>query len=189
MLLKIFSPNILTSLRIILLIPCLYLLFNNQFIYSFIIALFAVSTDFLDGYLARKYNLITRFGSILDPIADKVLIISLLTCFYLLNLIPIWFILLSNMRDILQLLSIPILLLYKKINFKVKPKIIPKWATAIKFIIVLICFSLCIFKSYQISDLYFLPILVVSALLEIYILVTFIPRFILIYRKKHDTFE
>ncbi len=189
MILKIFSPNNLTLLRIILMLPAVYFLFNNYVISSFIFAVLAVLTDFFDGIIARKYNIISNFGSILDPIADKVLIITLLTSFYFLNYIPFWFILISNTRDIFQLLSIPILILYKKINFKVKPKTLPKWATALKFIIILICYIFSIFHYYRLNNIYFLALLFISTLLEFYILITFVPRFIQIYQRKHDTFE
>lgn len=70
-------PNILTVLRIILIpIICITFLFQREL--SAILFVFACITDFLDGYLARKYNAESIFGTMLDPIADKVLVTSLL---------------------------------------------------------------------------------------------------------------
>jgi CDP-diacylglycerol--glycerol-3-phosphate 3-phosphatidyltransferase len=75
-------PNLLTILRI-LIIPVIVLSFYFDDVVfahkiSSILFLFASITDFLDGYIARKYNLESVFGKILDPIADKVLVGSIL---------------------------------------------------------------------------------------------------------------
>ena len=71
-------PNILTILRIIL-IPVIILLivldtYNANFL-ALIIFIIASLSDYLDGYLARKYKFTSNFGTMLDPIADKLLII------------------------------------------------------------------------------------------------------------------
>jgi cardiolipin synthase (CMP-forming) len=86
-------PNILTIFRLIL-IPIFVSIFfshsSNSLLYSIIIFLLAGFTDFLDGYLARKYKLITKAGIVLDPLADKLMLITVLTCLVLNMYIPIW---------------------------------------------------------------------------------------------------
>ena len=89
-------PNKLTFLRLILAVPFIYFLqFSDEcgFTYraiAFVIFVIASLTDFFDGYLARKHNLITDFGKIMDPLADKVLVISALVIFVDLGYIPSW---------------------------------------------------------------------------------------------------
>lgn len=72
------TPNKLTVLRI-LLVPVFFAVAyfergKDVYVYATTIFLIASFTDFLDGYLARKYNLVTDFGKFMDPLADKVLV-------------------------------------------------------------------------------------------------------------------
>lgn len=89
-------PNQLTTVRFILAIPFIYFLQTSDvhgFWYRIIaLAIFSVAslTDFFDGYIARKYNLITDFGKIMDPLADKILVISALVLFVDLKYMPAW---------------------------------------------------------------------------------------------------
>lgn len=87
-------PNIITAVRILLL-PFVYWFYLTNFIaYSQIIAiaifLVAAFTDFLDGYLARKYNLVSNLGKLLDPIADKMLFYSGLFLIIVTGILPLW---------------------------------------------------------------------------------------------------
>ena len=73
-------PNKLTIIRILLIPIMIAVFYITQIPYRFTISavIFAVAafTDFLDGYIARKYNLVTDLGKFLDPIADKILVLS-----------------------------------------------------------------------------------------------------------------
>lgn len=159
---------------------------------SFFLISILFLTDFFDGYLARKFQMTSYLGSILDPIADKIVVISFFTYLFLINKVFIFYYILILVRDISQLLSIPVLLLWKKIQFKVKPKMIPKWGTALNFILLgLLALSLVIPDFERIES--YLNILygvyILSSCIELYVLVTYIPRFIQIYNGNHDTFE
>lgn len=82
-------PNKLTIIRIILVpffIATLLIGFPHHFIVALILFSAASITDCLDGKIARKNNLVTDFGKFLDPLADKVLVISTLVCFVALGL-------------------------------------------------------------------------------------------------------
>ncbi|MGF6905960.1 CDP-diacylglycerol--glycerol-3-phosphate 3-phosphatidyltransferase [Fusobacterium sp. PH5-44] len=89
-------PNKLTFIRLILTVPFIYFLEasnSNGIIYrliAFAIFVIASLTDFFDGYIARKYNLVSNFGKVMDPLADKILVISALVVFVKLDYIPSW---------------------------------------------------------------------------------------------------
>ena len=71
-------PNLLTILRL-LLIPVFYSLYQKDMYGSaLLVFLIASFSDFLDGYLARKWNQITNFGKLADPVADKVMVLTAL---------------------------------------------------------------------------------------------------------------
>lgn len=100
-------PNKLTFIRLVLAVPFIYFLQESNaegFVYRMIaFALFVVAslTDFFDGYLARKYNLVTDFGKLMDPLADKILIISALVLFVELRYIPAWMSIIVIAREFL----------------------------------------------------------------------------------------
>ena len=77
-----YIPNLLTLYRLIITIPAAYYLYIGDFSYAFFLYLSGIFTDFLDGFIARKFKMETQLGIILDPIADKLLILSYITVFY-----------------------------------------------------------------------------------------------------------
>ena len=89
-------PNQLTLLRMILAVPFIFFLEaaaaggTTYRVIALVIFAVAAITDFLDGYIARKHNLITDFGKLMDPLADKILVISALVIFVDLEYIPAW---------------------------------------------------------------------------------------------------
>ena len=86
-------PNVLTLFRILLTFVFIVLLTKEGLgskIFALIIFTLASLTDFLDGYIARKYDLISRFGKLMDPIADKFLILSAFFIFTQLRVIASW---------------------------------------------------------------------------------------------------
>lgn len=84
------TPNKLTLLRFFMVPFFVFFVLSNgmkyNYMYANIIFILASLTDALDGYLARKYNLITSFGKFMDPLADKVLVAGALICFIEINL-------------------------------------------------------------------------------------------------------
>jgi CDP-diacylglycerol--glycerol-3-phosphate 3-phosphatidyltransferase len=91
--------NWLTVLRIILIIPFVLFLLNGYFLIALIIFAAASITDWLDGFIARKYNMITDLGKFLDPLADKILVISALVCFIEVLNISSWLVVIIIARE------------------------------------------------------------------------------------------
>jgi CDP-diacylglycerol---glycerol-3-phosphate 3-phosphatidyltransferase len=95
-------PNYLTVLRL-LLVPIIIALSytTNKYYLSAALILFVVATftDWADGFLARRYNLITTFGTFFDPMVDKILILGIYFLFVDLGLLPLWMVLLLLFRE------------------------------------------------------------------------------------------
>lgn len=83
-------PNKLTMSRIIMIPIFMALMLTEHYIFALIVFSIASLTDFLDGYLARKYDLVSSFGKIMDPLADKLLTFGALVCFIQLEVISVW---------------------------------------------------------------------------------------------------
>lgn len=84
-------PNTITIIRMFLVPLFIYVFFSdNQYarIYALAIYLIAGLTDLLDGYLARKYNVVTVVGIVLDPLADKLMLLAALWCLAKVGVIP-----------------------------------------------------------------------------------------------------
>ncbi len=83
-------PNKLTMLRIILVPVTMALMLTEHPIWAGIVFAAASVTDFFDGYIARKYGLVSSFGKIMDPLADKILVFGALLCFIQNGVINVW---------------------------------------------------------------------------------------------------
>ncbi len=106
-------PNLLSFGRIALVPVFLWLLLVPRETWSDLLALFILGlsafTDWLDGYLARRWNQITRIGQLLDPVADRLYIVATVVAFVLRDIIPLWFAVLIVARDVVLALVIPVL--------------------------------------------------------------------------------
>lgn len=92
-------PNKLTILRILLIPVFIIVLMIGHYYISAIIFIAAAATDALDGHIARKYNLVTNFGKIMDPLADKLLVVSALVCLVDLGDVAGWMVIVILARE------------------------------------------------------------------------------------------
>ncbi|MBQ9196224.1 MAG: CDP-diacylglycerol--glycerol-3-phosphate 3-phosphatidyltransferase [Clostridia bacterium] len=94
-------PNRLTILRILLVPVCLLLAGYDQRTAAAIVFALACVTDTLDGHIARKKKLITNFGKFADPIADKILVLSMMIVLCYKHLLPVWLPVILVFRELL----------------------------------------------------------------------------------------
>jgi CDP-diacylglycerol--glycerol-3-phosphate 3-phosphatidyltransferase len=109
-------PNKLTVFRVILIVPFVLLLLGGYYqwdwfcacfgaivpytdVISVVIFIIASLTDFLDGKIARKYNLVTNFGKFMDPLADKLLVCSALICLVAMDRLAAWIVIIIIARE------------------------------------------------------------------------------------------
>ncbi len=95
-------PNRLTVMRMILVpffVAALLYPFPHHFLAAFVLFAVASYTDHLDGKIARKRNLITNFGKFMDPLADKVMVLSAMVCLVSLDLADVWIVVLMLARE------------------------------------------------------------------------------------------
>ncbi len=94
-------PNLLTLLRILLVPLTIWLIVADELRGAFLIFLMAGATDALDGFIAKRFGWTTELGSYLDPLADKLLLVSSYVALGLRALLPAWLVILVVSRDIM----------------------------------------------------------------------------------------
>ncbi|ODA44301.1 CDP-diacylglycerol--glycerol-3-phosphate 3-phosphatidyltransferase [Thermodesulfovibrio sp. N1] len=155
-------PNMLTTLRIFL-VPFLVFAMNaKDYSLALKIIIIAGITDSLDGIIARKFNQISKFGTFLDPLADKFLILSIMAIFYIQELVPRWFVSIVFIRDVLVALGwLEAYLRKKKI---MKPLILGKIYNASQVIIFGYVILAVNFKLSLPSNLWYIGVSLLSIL-------------------------
>lgn len=83
-------PNILTLIRFVLIVPIVLSIAFENVILALVFLILSGITDVLDGTIARKFNLITDFGKLMDPLADKMTQVAILVTLSVKNIIPFW---------------------------------------------------------------------------------------------------
>jgi cardiolipin synthase len=102
---KLNIPNVLTAIRLLLSIPSAWAIYSGEYLIAVGVFILAFITDFLDGFIARRFNQSTEFGRMLDPLADKTLVCVSIVLMFVRGLLPIWFIAVILGRDLLILLG------------------------------------------------------------------------------------
>jgi len=108
-----YISNLLSMSRFLLLAICVYFLLGDNYLMTCIMIIVIWISDLLDGYFARSRNEISELGKIIDPLADKLTVISLVVILLLKGIIPAWYVIITILRDAL-ILSGGLYLNYKK---------------------------------------------------------------------------
>ena len=109
-------PNLLTSLRIVLVPIYLSVFFSsreNAILIAGIVFILAGISDVLDGYIARKYDMTTKLGTVLDPLADKLMTFAVLFSYTWKKIIPPWIIIALGLKEVTMIIGGSILYLFK----------------------------------------------------------------------------
>ncbi|MDP2600880.1 MAG: CDP-alcohol phosphatidyltransferase family protein [Deltaproteobacteria bacterium] len=131
--------DFLTILRLVLVPFFLFCFLKGNYFCAFVLFSIAGFTDLVDGTIARLLKTQTRVGAMLDPIADKALMLTTVTCLLILKIIPLWFFLMTVTRDMLILGGLG-WLKFKKIRVSLKPVWSSKFGTLSNIIMVIFGF-------------------------------------------------
>ena len=139
-------PNLISLLRLLAVIPILYLLLEREFGWALLLFAAAGLSDGLDGFLAKHYGWESHLGGVLDPLADKVLLVACFLVLGALVLIPAWLVAAVVFRD---LLIVGGALLY---NYRVETvEMAPTWASKLNTVLQILLVVLVITDAGSLS--------------------------------------
>lgn len=146
-------PNILTIIRFLLIPVIILFAFQDNYVVTIIVLTISGLTDILDGYIARKFNFITDFGKLMDPLADKATQIALLGTLTIQKIIPLWIIVIVIIKEFLMVSGASFL--YGK-ELVVSSKWYGKLATVL-FYIAIVCSLFTQYWNGTLINIYNLP--------------------------------
>ncbi len=129
-------PNLISILRIFLSIPVVWMLLEQQFGVALVLFLVAGISDGLDGFLAKRYGWQSQLGGLLDPLADKVLLVSSYLSLALIGIVPVWLVLLVILRD-LVIVTGALVYHFRVTELEAEPSMISKTNTLAQIVLVL----------------------------------------------------
>lgn len=158
-------PNALTILRFILIPFIIVFLFQDRYIEAFIFLTASGLTDVLDGFIARKFNFITNFGKLIDPLADKTTQIAILVTLAMKNIIPFWFLIIVFVKEFLMIAGASFL--YGK-ELVVSSKWYGKLSTVL-FYVAIVCSCAIKFFNLQFKfDLYIYYVALIATIFSLF---------------------
>lgn len=145
-------PHLLTASRLLASPVIVWLLVEHRFKLALAVVLLAGVTDWLDGYAARRLGVSGKFGVVLDPLADKVMLVTLFLTLGFIHLIPAWMLVLVIVRDLVIVSGSLLLRMYRDIR-RFRPSISGKVSTFFQVVLALL---VLIYAAYPLNVLYWL---------------------------------
>ena len=121
-------PNIITLGRIILVPVIVWAIASNQMEVAFAVFVVAGVSDAIDGFLAKRFNMESELGALLDPLADKALLVSIFVALGIWGAVPRWIVILVVSRDIMIVAAVIVSWLFDK-PVPMKPSMVSKLNT------------------------------------------------------------
>lgn len=100
-----YLPNTLTVIRFILIPIIVFYIFTGNYILAFVFFTLSGLTDVADGFIARKFNFVSNFGKLMDPLADKLTQIATLTSLVITDIIPIWILIIVLSKEFIMIIG------------------------------------------------------------------------------------
>ncbi len=128
-------PNVISVLRIALVAPVIWLLLHEQFGWALVLFAVAGISDGIDGYLAKHFHWQSRLGSILDPLADKLLLVCCYLTLGWMDVLPLWLVAVVLARDVV-IISGALVYHWTISDYDMEPMILSKINTFTQIVLV-----------------------------------------------------
>lgn len=164
-------PNTLTVIRLLFIPLIVFYIFTGNYILAFVFFTVSGITDIADGFIARKFNFVSNFGKLMDPLADKLTQIATLASLVFTDIIPIWILLVVFLKEFIMICGASFL--YGK-DVVVYSKWYGKLATVLLYIAIVISLLLKQFELAGIWEQLDLAIFILALLSTIFSFVMYV---------------
>jgi len=137
-------PNLLCIMRMVLTIPVVWAILEGSYLVALVLFLVAGLTDGLDGFLAKRFSWQSRLGGLLDPAADKLLLVASFISLWLVGYVPGWLLVAVVARDLAIVIGAG-LYQWRVGNFVAEPSILSKLNSVLQLLYVLLTLSWLVF--------------------------------------------
>ena len=131
-------PNILSMFRILCVAVMIGAFCAENIMVAMVVFIIAILTYLVDGYIARHFNQITNLGKLLDPLADKLLVLSALVAFYALDILPLWVVAIAIVKELIMVIGS--LFFLKKKDVVVFSNLFGKIAATVFYLAIILTF-------------------------------------------------